>query len=126
MEQYFTCSITGEIMVDPVITEDGNLYERQAIERWFQTKKTSPLTGSMLSSTKLIPVHSLREFLKKRPPPVKKEYYSLQDAWNKLAKGKLSNVKMKEMEKDDPVLEYVKEKYEESKKKYREQMKRFK
>jgi hypothetical protein len=41
----FICPITGEIMFDPVVASDGNTYERYAIQKWFETKKTSPITS---------------------------------------------------------------------------------
>ena len=31
----FECSITLEVMVDPVVAADGYTYEREAIEKWF-------------------------------------------------------------------------------------------
>jgi hypothetical protein len=34
------CPVTHEILVDPVIAADGFTYEREAIERWFQSRKT--------------------------------------------------------------------------------------
>jgi hypothetical protein len=37
-----------------VIAEDGITYEREVIEKWFKTHKTSPATGSLLSSNNLI------------------------------------------------------------------------
>ncbi len=33
----FLCPITHLIMVDPVSAEDGQTYEREAIEKWFKT-----------------------------------------------------------------------------------------
>ena len=43
-------------MIDPVITYDGQTYERRAIEHWFRIgKSTSPLTGLPLQSRSLIP-----------------------------------------------------------------------
>jgi hypothetical protein len=51
---------TMEIMEDPVVAEDGFTYERSAILKWFGTKKTSPTTGAILQSTKLIPNCSLK------------------------------------------------------------------
>jgi len=30
----FYCPITHEVMVDPVVAQDGHTYERQAIEEW--------------------------------------------------------------------------------------------
>jgi hypothetical protein len=50
-----TCPITNEIMIDPVFTEDGQTYERAAIERWLSTHSTSPLTGKQLAHRNLTP-----------------------------------------------------------------------
>ena len=49
------CSITTELMTDPVFAADGQTYERSAIEEWFnvQKKRTSPNTGLRLDSTTL-------------------------------------------------------------------------
>lgn len=40
---HLTCPITHEFMVDPVLAEDRNTYERCAIEEWIRSKGTSPL-----------------------------------------------------------------------------------
>ena len=53
-DQYM-CSITAEIMIDPVCTSDGFTYERTAISEWLRTKNTSPTTGAQLESKTLIP-----------------------------------------------------------------------
>jgi hypothetical protein len=37
--------ITQELMEDPVFTADGHTYERWAITKWLNEKKTSPQTG---------------------------------------------------------------------------------
>eukprot|EP00825_Cyclidium_porcatum_P045184 TRINITY_DN67_c0_g4_i1.p1 TRINITY_DN67_c0_g4~~TRINITY_DN67_c0_g4_i1.p1 ORF type:complete len:405 (-),score=83.82 TRINITY_DN67_c0_g4_i1:155-1369(-) len=50
----FYCPITQEIFVDPVMAEDGNTYERVAIEAWFQKHDTSPLTNQQLTSKHLV------------------------------------------------------------------------
>lgn len=43
------CSITGSIFKDPVITCDGQTYERSAISEWFSLgNNTSPLTNLVL------------------------------------------------------------------------------
>jgi DNA repair exonuclease SbcCD ATPase subunit len=57
----FKCPITQEIMKDPVILETGQTYEREAIEKWLQEKRTDPATGQQLSSVMLIPNISLRK-----------------------------------------------------------------
>lgn len=40
----FYCTITQEVMVDPVVDPEGHSYERQAIETWLETKETSPVS----------------------------------------------------------------------------------
>lgn len=57
---HFFCAITQDIMHDPVKTVDGMTYDRPAIERWFTTHSTSPLTGLPLRSTALTPHAVLR------------------------------------------------------------------
>ena len=56
------CSITQEVMVDPVIATDGHTYERAAIQQWLEEHHTSPLTKQHISST-LIPNHALRNLI---------------------------------------------------------------
>ena len=63
----FVCPITQCIMVDPVMTSDGNTYDRAAIAEWFisfQAKDqvpTSPLTNLLLPDTSLRPNAELRQ-----------------------------------------------------------------
>jgi hypothetical protein len=40
------CPITLELPIDPVMAEDGKIYERFAIEQWLRTKWTSPSTNN--------------------------------------------------------------------------------
>lgn len=47
---YFSCPITLSKMSDPVVTSDGQTYERTAIEDWLKTHDTSPLTGAHVCS----------------------------------------------------------------------------
>jgi hypothetical protein len=59
----FISSITLEVISDPVITADGQTYDREAISAWFKNnpgKITSPLTGKEINSTNLIPNYTLR------------------------------------------------------------------
>ncbi len=57
----FHCPLTMEVMRDPVITADGQSYERAEIESWFALgKRMSPLTGAELPSTHLTPNIALR------------------------------------------------------------------
>jgi hypothetical protein len=48
----------------PVIAEDGHSYQLQAIQRWFTTKLSSPVTGLLLGSSVLTPNHALRKLIR--------------------------------------------------------------
>jgi len=69
----YRCSITAQIMIDPVIAADGNTYEREAITAWLVTKNhnTSPLTGAVLEHKLLISNNamksSINSFLTQNP-----------------------------------------------------------
>ena len=70
--QDFCCSITGDVMMDPVCTVDGHTYERAAIRQWFSLgNRSSPKTNAVLPSIELTPNHALRcaieAYLKERP-----------------------------------------------------------
>ena len=56
----FVCSITQEVMQDPVMNECGMTFERDAIERWMRRSKTCPLTNMKLSTSLTIPNMALR------------------------------------------------------------------
>ena len=57
----FCCSLTLELMRDPVSTADGHTYERAAIARWFADgNTTSPKTGAALEHKSIIPNIALR------------------------------------------------------------------
>ena len=62
------CPITHAPMADPVMASDGHSYERTAIERWFRTNRTSPMTGEVLASLTLIPNHTLRCMISSSDP----------------------------------------------------------
>ena len=57
------CPITQEVMEDPVVCADGHSYERSAIEKWLQTKSTSPSTNAPLLHKNLVPNHALRNLI---------------------------------------------------------------
>ncbi|KAK3064796.1 hypothetical protein LTS18_003846 [Coniosporium uncinatum] len=49
----YVCPISQELLEDPVTAADGMTYERSAIERWPQIRKTSPMTGLALTDIDL-------------------------------------------------------------------------
>ena len=66
MYDAFICPLTKQIMRDPVSLENGQTFEREAIEKWFKECKESgrklvcPLTLKELRSTELNPSIALR------------------------------------------------------------------
>ena len=56
----FLCPLTHMLMVDPVVTCDGNTYERSAISLWLQSHNTEPLTGEVLRTKELYPCNFAR------------------------------------------------------------------
>ena len=59
----FKCPITKQIYYDPVLAEDGNIYERELIEEWLKTILMSPLTFKKIG-TKLVSSISLKRDIK--------------------------------------------------------------
>ena len=47
------CCITFETMTDPVIDNDGNTYERSAIQEWLKNNGTSPITRRRMNPSEL-------------------------------------------------------------------------
>ena len=58
----FLCPITQALPVDPVMAEDGRVYERSAISKWLSEKKTSPHTNAAMG-TKLIPALQVKNMI---------------------------------------------------------------
>ena len=44
MKWFFLC----DLMTNPVVASDGFTYERETIEKWFETSGNSPRTGALL------------------------------------------------------------------------------
>jgi hypothetical protein len=66
LEEVLTCCITQEIMIDPVATVDGNVYERRQIEQWLlKSGGTDPLTRKKVKLSELIPLRNLRDAAEK-------------------------------------------------------------
>lgn len=81
----YLCSITSQIMIDPVMAADGHTYEREAIEQWLQTHDTSPKTNKKLENKKLLDNHDKRgeilEFLDNHPELYKRDEVYLPKSW---------------------------------------------
>ncbi|KOO29539.1 ubox-containing protein [Chrysochromulina tobinii] len=57
------CPITYSLPFDPVIVEDGKVYERSAIEEWLKQKGRSPLTNLPMG-TKLLPAMHVKNMIR--------------------------------------------------------------
>lgn len=69
LEESFKCPISHEMMTDPVVTADGQTYERASIEKWLADNLRvngsghhvlSPMTGVPLAHTNVVPNVVLR------------------------------------------------------------------
>ena len=60
----YLCPITHELMTDPVVTADGQSYERYAIEQWLRHSTLSPLTNEPLTHLNLTPNMALRRLIR--------------------------------------------------------------
>jgi len=57
------CPITFSLPVDPVTAEDGNVYERSAIEEWLKQQLKSPVTN-LAMGTKLLPALQVKNMIR--------------------------------------------------------------
>ena len=60
------CPITHEVFRDPVLADDGRLYERAAITRWINEHGTSPFTRQILDVNRLQPDDEVRRRAEQR------------------------------------------------------------
>lgn len=75
--EHFVCPLTLEVMTDPQLTVDGQVYEKEDIQRWFKLKRregkpmTSPCTGLELTSPMIVSMvamqRAIETFLTNRP-----------------------------------------------------------
>ena len=59
----FLCPITFSLPVDPVMAEDGNVYERSAIEEWLKQQHKSPVTN-LAMGTRLLPALRVKNMIR--------------------------------------------------------------
>jgi hypothetical protein len=71
------CPITHQLFCYPVMAEDGQIYEKLAIEQWFKTNGRSPMTNSYISKNlkPIYPIKNLVEELVNENPNLKEEQY---------------------------------------------------
>jgi hypothetical protein len=59
----FKCPLSGMIMTDPVIIEDGYSYERHVILTWFKSNNYSPITCKRVDVHNVIPNITLKKII---------------------------------------------------------------
>ena len=59
----FLCPITFSLPVDPVMAEDGKVYERSAIEEWLKQQHKSPVTN-LAMGTRLLPALQVKNMIR--------------------------------------------------------------
>lgn len=65
-EYSLKCPITLSTFRDPVLANDGHVYEREPITHWILEHGTSPLTRAPLSIDELVAADNLRELASQR------------------------------------------------------------
>eukprot|EP00940_MAST-03C_sp_MAST-3C-sp2_P003560 g3560.t1 len=100
----FLCPITQDLMVDPVITADGNTYEKESIEKWFKLGHlTSPVSGAKLEHDKLVPNLTLKRAIaefEQENDAVKKKFGAMRSK----AESLQTMLEMKKKELDEMAL----------------------
>jgi len=93
-----TCPITQEEwqkLKNPVVAEDGHIYEEEALMEWLKEHKTSPITGEKIFKEKIVPAKLIINLYK--------DYYNANqkmiDQNNFL---KLEIASLKELDKESP------------------------
>ena len=69
-EENLTCPITRQLFRDPVLANDGHIYERTAIVHWISQQGTSPLTGEPLSIDNLRTEENIKRLCERQRTPV--------------------------------------------------------
>ena len=75
--EMFYCPISGEIMVDPVVTPNGDTYDREYIEKWIINKGTCPVTRNPINVKSLIPNVAMKQLIFKKTPKAIQEQIKL-------------------------------------------------
>lgn len=63
ISQSYLCPITHQLINDPVIDNEGNSYEKNAILEWLARNNTSPITRNPLAATDLSPNRVLKDLI---------------------------------------------------------------
>jgi hypothetical protein len=64
------CPITLLEITDPVMDCNGHTFERVAIEQWYRTHDTSPITNQVVSNKNLVPNYALKQIIEAKNTPI--------------------------------------------------------
>lgn len=92
------CPITLDLPNDPVVAEDGQLYDRHAIENALLVQLKSPITNKPIGS-KLIPVRHVVNLLDSMIQRGDKDPRLLQWQQNRIQKQRIRNLSTEELKK---------------------------
>lgn len=56
---HYICPISQQIFLEPVLCQDGQIYEKQMIQKWIEENPTSPITRQPITS-QFIDCHELK------------------------------------------------------------------
>ena len=70
----FTCPISYDLMLEPVVACSGNTYERLSILEHFKDKNTDPLTNRRLANKNLIDNNNIRSAINRFVDNFEKKY----------------------------------------------------
>ena len=72
------CPISLQIFLNPVIIQDGNTYELDEIQKWFETKNTSPITNVVITDKTIITNFAIKSmvdnYLQLNPDKINQQY----------------------------------------------------
>jgi len=81
-ETTIVCPITKQIFCDPVVADDGNVYEKDALFEWLKTNKSSPMTREPITD-RVLPVILLRnmieDFIVNNPELKQRQYIPVRE-----------------------------------------------
>jgi len=81
----FVCPLSHEIFNDPVVAEDGHLYERSAIDEWLTGNESSPITREPIGN-KLVESYTIKNIIEAmliQNPKMKEQQFKVDNTYNK-------------------------------------------
>jgi hypothetical protein len=84
MREALRCPISFEKMTDPIITPNGDSYQREFIEKWVREKGTCPITRKIITINQLVPNKALKQYIQATMPTLKPQSLKITTLINNL------------------------------------------